>query len=398
MPNTALLKKYILIFKNYWTWVFKEYFRKECPTAVSALTLTSLFAFVPTFLIIINILNTFEVFTPLSQKIQQFIFDNMLPSTASTVQDYIVSLSRKVSSLPILSVIFLLAIIFFMIKNLEIILNKIFYVKRARSILQSFLVYWALMTIGPIFFGFVFISSTYLLSMSWIVTDMGVEQYIINFTSFLFLVAAFFVVYRILPNTKVSSRSAFIASLFVAVVFTIAKRLFSLYIFYVPTYSVIYGSLSLIPIFILWVFITWHITLVGAVMMKGLELLSVNVHFTKEVKRDNLTIVINLLRELYEHQRMLKGGVALSKLYSKLAIADYDKVKLVLHRLDDANIIRIDSNEICYLNCDIKNLKLLEVYNLFVDTLNFKTSNIRKINQIKVELQKNLNIKVYDCF
>ncbi len=64
--------------------------------------------------------------------------------------------------------------------------------------------------------------------------------------------------------------------------------------FYVLTYSVIYGSLSLIPIFILWVFVAWQITLLGAVMIKAIQYMEVILDFKKEVKRDDLLVCVCL--------------------------------------------------------------------------------------------------------
>ncbi|MDE4974041.1 YhjD/YihY/BrkB family envelope integrity protein, partial [Francisella tularensis] len=90
-------------------------------------------------------------------------------------------------------------VIFLMIKRLEITLKKIFYANRQRPRLQSLLVYWALMTMGPLLMGFVFISSTYLISMAWFVKDIGMEQYLLSCLSLIFLTAGFFVVYKILP-------------------------------------------------------------------------------------------------------------------------------------------------------------------------------------------------------
>ncbi|MDE5014884.1 YihY/virulence factor BrkB family protein, partial [Francisella tularensis subsp. holarctica] len=77
------------------------------------------------------------------------------------------------------------------------------------------------------------------------------------------------VVYKILPTTRINSKIALLAAFLVAIVFTLAKKIFDLYMFYVPTYSVIYGSLSLITIFILWVFVNWQITQLGAVMIRA---------------------------------------------------------------------------------------------------------------------------------
>lgn len=398
MPNIDLSKKYLSIFKNYWIWVLKEYIRKDCPTVAASITLSSLFAIVPAFFIIINILDTFNVFNSFSGNIQQFLFSNMLPDTANTVQEYIVSISKQMTALPVVSVFFLLVLIFLMIKRLERTLNKIFYVQKQRSLVQSLLVYWTLMTMGPLLLGFVFISSTYMLSMTWIFNEVGMEKYLLGGLSVLFLTGGFFVVYKILPNTRINSWVALAASFLVAVLFTIAKKLFSVYMFYVPTYSVIYGSLSLIPIFILWVFVTWHITLLGSVMIRGIQYMKVSLDFKKEVKSDDLSISISILKELYLAQKELVAGITIDRIYKRMGITDYDKIKFILYTLEKQNIIRIDSSERCYINCDVFDVSLQTIYSAFHHTLNFEGTEIEKLDTVKAQLYSSLDIKLHDCF
>ena len=343
MPNINLYKKYFYIFKNYWIWVFKEYIRKDCPTAAASITLSSLFAIVPVFFIIINILDAFNVFNSFSSDIQQFLFSNILPDSANTVQEYIVSISKQITTLPVVSVFFLIVLIFMMIKRLEKTLNKIFYVQKPRSIVQSLLVYWTLMTVGPLLLGFVFVSSTYVLSMTWVSNETSIMKYFLSTLSVLFLTGGFFVVYKILPNTKINSWIALLASFWVSILFTIAKKLFSLYILYVPTYSVIYGSLSLIPIFILWVFVVWHITLLGSVMIRAMQYMRVSLDFNEENNGDDLSTSISILRELHFAQKDLVDGVTMDCIYQNIGITDYDKIKKILYILEKQNIIRINS-------------------------------------------------------
>ncbi len=398
MPNINLYKKYLFIFKNYWIWVFKEYVRKDCPTVAASITLSSLFAIVPAFFIIINILDTFHVFNSLSGNIQQFLFSNMLPDTANIVQEYVVSISQQMTALPIVSVFFLMVLIFMMIKRLEKTLNKIFHVQKPRSMVQSLLVYWALMTVGPLLLGFVFVSSTYVLSMTWILNDMGIEKYLLSGLSLLFLTGGFFVVYKILPNTKINSWIALLASFLVAVLFTVAKKLFSLYMFYVPIYSFIYGSLSLIPIFILWVFVAWHITLLGSVMIRVMQHMRVSLNFNEENKSDDLSISISILRELHLAQKDLVDGITMDSIYKNTGITDYDKIKNILYLLERQNILRIDSADKCYLNCDVFDLSLKKIYAALHPSLNLKDTEVEKLSAVKSKLNSSLDIKLSDCF
>jgi membrane protein len=133
-------------------------------------------------------------------------------------------------------------------------------------------------------------------------------------------------------------------------------------------------------------------------MIRAMQYMKITLDFKKEVKRDDLSISVNILKDLHIVQRELKNGMSISDIYKSAAVADYDKVKQVLYDLEKANIIRITAQDVCYLNCDVFNLSLHKVYLAFNPTINFKTSSIRKINTIKSDLYKDLDIKLYECF
>ncbi|MDE5033895.1 hypothetical protein NAI60_11175, partial [Francisella tularensis subsp. holarctica] len=78
--------------------------------------------------------------------------------------------------------------------------------------------------------------------------------------------------------------------------------------FYVTTYSFIYGSLSLIQIFILWVFVNWQITLLGAVMIRAMQYMNVTLYIKKEVKRGERRLSVSLLNEVHLARSDLKRG------------------------------------------------------------------------------------------
>ncbi|BCL53759.1 hypothetical protein JPFTNV_16440 [Francisella tularensis subsp. holarctica] len=133
-------------------------------------------------------------------------------------------------------------------------------------------------------------------------------------------------------------------------------------------------------------------------MIRAMQYMKVTLNFKKEVKRDDLSISVNMLKELHIAQRELKNGMSINDLYQKTSVADYDKIKKNLYALEKANIIRITVQDICYLNCDVFDISLYKIYLAFNPTINFKTSSIRKINVIKSQLYKQLDIKLYECF
>jgi membrane protein len=75
---------------------------------------------------------------------------------------------------------------------------------------------------------------------------------------------AFFLIYRILPHRHVPWRHALLGAAVAAVLFESGKDLFTLYVSFAPTYSVVYGTFAAVPIFLVWVYLSWLVVLLGA--------------------------------------------------------------------------------------------------------------------------------------
>jgi membrane protein len=146
------------------------------------------------------------------------------------------------------------------------------------------------------------------------------------------------------------------------------------------------------------VYLTWHITLLGSVMIRAMQYMKITFDFKREVKNDDLSISINMLGELYKAQKNLSDGISIDHLYKRLDIADYDKIKSILYTLEQQNIVRIASHDICYLNCDVFDLSLRKIYIAFNPTLSLKNSCVTALNTVKSDLYQDLDIKLYDCF
>jgi len=72
--------------------------------------------------------------------------------------------------------------------------------------------------------------------------------------------------FHYVPNTHVRWRHALAGGLFVALGIAGAKRLLALYFSTVPTYNMIYGAFATVPIFLIWIYLSWVVMLLGAVI------------------------------------------------------------------------------------------------------------------------------------
>lgn len=254
---------------NFWKNVFNHFLEEECLTHAGALSFTSLLSIVPLMVVSLGIVSAFPVFETYAVKIQGFVFDHFVAASADVIQNNIKGFAEKAARLSITGLFFLLFTAVMMIFTMEISLNKIWKVKERRHGVVAFLIYWAVLTLLPILIGVGFAVSNYLISLPYI---SGAAKTLEGQASMIFLFPtlltwfAFTLLYMALPNCKVLLKHALFGGFVAMLLFEFAKHIFSYYIVAFPTYTLIYGALATIPIFFVWVYVTWVIILLGAVV------------------------------------------------------------------------------------------------------------------------------------
>ncbi|HKT97380.1 MAG TPA: YhjD/YihY/BrkB family envelope integrity protein, partial [Paraburkholderia sp.] len=158
--------------------------------------------------------------------------------------------------------------------TVESAFNVIWRVRKARPFAQRVLVYWAILTLGPILIGVSLSISSYLFTRS---AALATEQHVSMLFDWMLIGAslpltalAFTMLYVYLPNCRVEWRDAVVGGVAAAVAFELAKRGFGLYVRRIPTYTAVYGAFAAAPMFLLWMYLSWFITLVGAMITSAL--------------------------------------------------------------------------------------------------------------------------------
>ncbi|MBE0535822.1 MAG: YihY family inner membrane protein [Phycisphaerae bacterium] len=148
-----------------------------------------------------------------------------------------------------------------LLTTIERSFNTIWRVGQGRNLVQRLVNYWALMTLGPLLFAVSFYASTH-----YIVNNEAEENFIAQagwLFPYLLSVAAFFLLYFVLPNTKVSFGAALWGAVVAALIWTGAKELFSIYVIKFIPQRTVYGVMGLIPLGVFWIWVTWLIVLFG---------------------------------------------------------------------------------------------------------------------------------------
>jgi membrane protein len=245
-------------------------FREERATQTAgSLTYTTLLALVPLFTVALAISTAFPVFDEWIASLQTFILENVLPDTPAVdvIMEQVNSFTQNAGRLTAIGVAgFALTSVMLML-TVDNALNRIFRVQRRRSMVQNVFVYWAVITLGPLLVG-ASLSATYLAvreSLGALSLDILADA-LVGVLPFLFTCGALVLLYAVVPARPVEWRHALVGGILAGAAFEIAKRGFALYLLRVPTYTLIYGAFATIPIFLVWLYLSWLVVLTGAIL------------------------------------------------------------------------------------------------------------------------------------
>jgi membrane protein len=252
-----LLKEYYIFIRDFALALFED----KLSYYSSSLSFYTLFSIIPLLVIILSIFTNLPLFDDVYKDIETMLFENLMPTHSKEILTYINSFIENSAKLGMVGVIYVLFASMMFFKNYDYIVNDIFQCKQ-RSFWASVSVYWTLITLTPI----MLILSFYLSSQIQEILDKNrLTDWIelLNILPFFIVWGVFFLTYKISANTHVSKLATTISSFIASLAWYLAKVGFIFYVLHNKTYLSIYGSLSILLFFILWIYISWAIFLHG---------------------------------------------------------------------------------------------------------------------------------------
>ena len=295
------MQRHLRDWLGFWLSLYQRFMENRGAGNAAALTYTTLFAVVPMMTVTFAMLSAIPAFQGVGEEIQAFIFRNFVPSTGETVQEYLREFTTQARQLTWFGVGLLAVTAFLMLVTIEKTFNVIWRVRQPRRGMSSFLLYWAILSLGPLLLGAGFAVSTYIASLALISGPDAVlgAKTLLGFAPLLSSIAAFTLLYAAVPNTRVPLPHALLGGLFAAILFEVAKALFGLYVRLFPGYHLIYGAFATVPLFLVWIYLSWLIVLLGAELVYGL---SQPRHWRREPIAKALILLV-ILRLLLKRQQ-----------------------------------------------------------------------------------------------
>lgn len=292
----------------------------------ASLTFTTLLALVPFVTVALAIFSVFPIFGEMQEVLQHWLSQSLFPETISKpVLGYLTQFAAKASRLGAVGFSFLIVTALALILTIDRTLNTIWRVPRLRPLGQRVLIYWALITLGPLVLagGLVLTSSVAsAASHSLKGTLPGGARMLFGAIEFVVMAGGMSALYHYVPNTPVRWRHALAGGAFVALGVSLAKKGLALYLASVPTYSVIYGTFATLPILLLWVYVAWLIVLLGAVIAAYLPRLRHALARHDEPARAPFDLAVQVLQQLHAAQGRAHKGLTAAQLARVLHVGE----------------------------------------------------------------------------
>ncbi|MES9898867.1 MAG: virulence factor BrkB family protein [Sedimenticola sp.] len=342
--------------------LFRHFCENRGLSNAASLTYTTLLSLVPLMTVSLAVFAAFPVADRVEEKVQSFLFENFVPASGEVLKVYMEQFTSRASHLSGAGFVFLVVVALMMMANIDHAINAIWRVRRKRGPLSVFMVYWAILSLGPLLIGGSVAVTSYLVTIP-ILSDAAAtfSQRLLGLTPFLASAAAFSLLYIIVPNRRVLIGHAVAGGLLAALLFELAKKGFAFYLTHFPTYEAIYGALAVIPIFLMWLYLSWVITLLGAEFAYCLGVFGKVSHRREEGGGNSLLLAYRLLQRLWQAQHSGES-VGLMQLSNDLDGEPEERLEGLLVQLREAHLILITDEGAWALARDLSEVSLLDLY------------------------------------
>jgi membrane protein len=253
----VIVKNYYLFLRDF----FKDLLDNKLGHYASSLSWSTLFSLIPLLVITLAIFTSLPLFESVRHNIEALIFNNLMPTDSKVVMSYINTFIESTGKLGLLGTVYVLFAVFMFFKNYDYIVNDIFDAP-CRSFFHALKTYSLLLVLVPLLLG----TSFYVSNLIQLYLDKNSITSMIHLYTFLpYLIVwmMFYLAYQLSANTHIEPSAAALSSFIASLIWYLGKSAFIFYVVHNKTYASIYGSISTLLFFFLWIYISWAIFIHG---------------------------------------------------------------------------------------------------------------------------------------
>lgn len=254
--------------RQFFSLVRRRFLERRVLQTAGSLTYTTLLSLVPMVTVVLLVMRQFAPLAQFGDDLRAFLLQNLLPERAGKmITLYALQFSQKASSLTLLGTVFLVITAVMLFQTIDHTLNGIWNVRRPRAWYVRIPVYWLALTVGPMIFAASVAATGELLSASRDLVEKQphwVNSLMDRSMTTVLLAALFSFMFHAIPNRKLNIWHSLAGGLVAGLGVVISQRLFGLYLSKLPSFALIYGTFSVVPIFLIWIYLSWLMVLLGA--------------------------------------------------------------------------------------------------------------------------------------
>ncbi len=309
--------------------------QRKLTQVAASLTFTTVLAIVPLLAVVLALFTAFPLFAQFHQALENFLSESLLPpAVAANIMQYLNQFASQASGLTAVGGAFLVVTSIMLIMTIDGAFNEIWNVQRQRPMQQRLLIYWAIISLGPIFSGASIWASATLLreSLGYVADLPEIVSIALRLMPFFIAILSFTALYMFVPNCKVNWRDALYGGVGASVVLSIMKAGFTWYLTKFPSYTIIYGAFAVLPIFLLWLYLSWLVILMGATIASLLPALRLHIQISRHFAGKQMLDSLIILQMLWAKRNQQPAGCQKSDLEAELRIHP-EQLEIILGNL-----------------------------------------------------------------
>ncbi|HZF23712.1 MAG TPA: YihY family inner membrane protein [Burkholderiales bacterium] len=352
---------------NFVVLVYRRFKEERCFQLCGSLTFTTLLALVPLVTIMLTVVTAFPVFDDIVQTLRSFVTANMVPEASSSlITVYVQQFSDNAARLTALGIVLLAVTSIMLMLTIDRAFNTIWRVKRPRPLIQRVLIYWSVLTIGPLLVG------GSLSLTSWLVTQsMGLGKQapeltiaVLRLVPLMLTSVAFGFLYRTVPNRQVTVLDAAVGGIIAAFAFEAMKIGFGHFVARIATYKLVYGTFASLPIFLMWIYLSWVVVVFASVITAVLPYWRTGGVLLKQPPGAQFVEAVEILKMLY---RAYADGRVLNLQQLRIAVKlSWEDAEAILDKLVAAGWVAKLQGNGWVLARDASAIRVGDVFQMFV--------------------------------
>jgi membrane protein len=346
--------------------VVQRFNEDRCMQIAASLTYTTLLALVPLLTIALTVISAFPVFDEMSVVLQAFVLENLLPQSAEVIANYTREFTANAARLTAVGVGFLSVTAILLLITIDRAFNDIWRVRHPRPLVQRVVVYWTLLTIGPVLIGASLSITSWLVAQSvqFVRVIPGAAVVLLTLVPFVLTSLALALLYLTMPNRRIAVRDALVGGFIAGLAFEVMKRGFAFYITSFPTYRLVYGAFATVPLFLMWVYLSWLVVVFGAVVVAVLPEWREKAGRAEAAPGSDFFDALQILKVLWQAHREGKV-VKITELFGTVKVR-IERLEAILDAMRGATWVARAAPNGWVLSKDPDGITVAEVFRLFV--------------------------------